>query len=76
MARDQYVMRKLAQGYAGPSARPGCHGCAHAIKPPGFGTSMSCRKGGFLVHPFGICNHYTPRGRSASRPSEKHHEEL
>ena len=73
MARDRYVMRKLAQGYQAPLERNGCRTCGHCLwRPKGHGVGVySCKLGAFFVAPGAICNHYTPHVCSEASPTEK-----
>ncbi len=66
MSKDRFSIRKTALGFVGPEGRGGCHNCHNGAQPQGrerFSATdpVDCRKGSFLCHPYGICNHYVVR---------------
>lgn len=56
MSKSPITAIKNAQGYVAASERKRCASCQHFAE--GYGATLQCRKGGFLVSLYGVCDRW------------------
>jgi hypothetical protein len=59
MSRSPIDAAKAAQGFVPAQERPRCGTCAHSVEC--YGSAYQCRKGGFLVSLYAVCNEWQQR---------------
>lgn len=69
MSKSPIAAMKNAQGYVSASDRQRCATCQHFSEA--YGGTLQCRKGGFLVSMYAVCQAWTvkqPPGFKAPTP--------
>jgi hypothetical protein len=58
---DRYTQAKAAQGYVPASDRQRCGTCRQSMEC--YGSTLQCRKGGFLITAYSVCDDWSQRVR-------------
>lgn len=59
MSSSPIVAYKNAQGYVPATQRKRCASCQ--LSAEAYGSGLQCRKGGFMVTAYSVCNHWEIR---------------